>query len=382
VQTIALYAHIPFCVAKCSYCSFNSYAGLEGLHYAYVQALCTEIARSSGSSAGYKARSIYLGGGTPTVLGVGLLGRVLHACADCYPLLPGAEISIEANPGTVDSADLSELRSLGVNRLSLGVQSFDEEMLALLGRIHTGQQARDTFLLARDEGFKSINLDLIYGLPGQDLQQWLDDLSTAINLRPDHLSLYCLSLEEGTPLARSVAAGDVPALDTDLGAVMYERTEARLGEAGYVHYEISNWALAGHECQHNQSYWRNLPYLGFGAGAHSFDGGGRFWNVGRPEEYVRRMEWGEDPVAGRESIDRATEMSETLIMGLRLCRGVLFIEFEERFGIPLGELFSRQIGDLVRLGLLDVDAHGVRLTTRGRLLGNEVFERFLPEAGD
>jgi len=380
VDIIAVYAHIPFCAAKCNYCSFNSYAGLEALHHEYVQALCTEVARSPRSRGAFSAGSIYVGGGTPTVLEVGLLGRVLQTCTRCYPLLPGAEITVEANPGTVNPAYLSQLRSLGVNRLSLGVQSFAQPMLALLGRIHTGQQARDTFLLARDQAFDTINLDLIYGLPGQGLLQWLEDLSTAIELRPEHLSLYCLSLDEGTALARSVAAGDLPEPDADLAAAMYELAEARLEEAQYVHYEISNWALPGHECRHNLSYWRNVPYLGFGAGAHSFDGQGRSWNVARPDEYIGRLDVGESPVTGRETIDRAREMSETLIMGLRLCNGVLFVEFEERFGLPLREVYGSQIGDLVQLGLLDVDAHGVRLTNRGRLLGNEVFERFLPEA--
>lgn len=382
MDTIALYAHIPFCAAKCNYCSFNSYAGLEALHRDYLQALCTEVARSSEVARGHRAGSIYVGGGTPTVLDVGLLGQVLLACTRSYSLLPGAEITVEANPGTVDRVYLSELRSLGVNRLSLGVQSFAEPMLALLGRIHTGRQATDTFLLARDQAFDSINLDLIYGLPGQGLSQWLDDLGTAIELGPDHLSLYCLSLDEGTALARSAAAGDLPEQDADLAAAMYERAEARLDEAGYVHYEISNWALPGHDCRHNLSCWQNLPYLGFGAGAHSFDGQARFWNVSRPDEYVGRVERGESPVAGREPIDQAAEMSETLILGLRLCRGVHFVEFEERFGVPLGKVFGRQIRDLAHLGLLDVDAHRVRLTNRGRLLGNEVFEYFLPEAGD
>ncbi len=380
METIALYIHIPFCVAKCAYCAFNSYAGLEDLYQRYVRALQTEVARSAGSAAESGARSIYIGGGTPTVLATDLLRETIKTCEENYPLLTKAEITIEANPGTVAAAYLSELRSFGVNRLSLGVQSFQEGMLSMLGRIHTARQARDAFNLARDAGFESISLDLVYGLPTQELPHWLDDLSRAIDLGPDHLSLYSLSLEEGTPLARLVSAGGLPAPDSDLAALMYERAEGRLKEAGYVHYEISNWALAGHQCQHNLTYWQNLPYLGFGAGAHSFNGEYRYWNVARPEDYVRRVERGEDAVAGREHLDQATEMSETIILGLRLHRGVVFVEFEERFDVSVGEQFGEQISDLVRLELLDVDAKGVRLTARGRLLGNEVFERFLPGA--
>jgi oxygen-independent coproporphyrinogen-3 oxidase len=253
--------------------------------------------------------------------------------------------------------------------------------LALLGRVHSAEEARATYHQARDAGLENINLDFIYGLPTQDLRHWEMDLSKAIGLRPEHLSLYCLSVERNTALARRISSGELPSLDPDLAATMYELAEARLAKAGYVHYEISNWALAGRECQHNMTYWRNQPYLGIGAGAHSFDGRFRYYNVLAPEDYIRLVRAGQDPAVERSEIDRLTEMSETMIMGLRLTRGVSFEAFEERFGLSLVEVYGVQIRRLMELGLLDANGSSLRLTVRGRLLGNEVFERFLPPGG-
>jgi len=306
------------------------------------------------------------------------LGRILTACAEQFAVVGDAEITIEANPGTVESSHLSDLRALGVNRLSLGVQSFDDKLLGLLGRLHNAARAAETYHQARKAGFDNINLDLIYGLPTQSLSQWETDLSTAVVLRPEHLSLYCLSVEQGTTLARLIAGGELSSPDPDLAAAMYERAEDLLADAGYVHYEISNWALSGRECQHNTTYWFNRPYLGFGAGAHSYSGRFRYHNVLSPQEYVQRVESRQEIVGGREEIDRATELSETMIMGLRLCRGVSFSEFEERFDVSFVQIYGDQMREMIELGLLDVNGSGVRLTPRGRLLGNDVFERFLP----
>lgn len=378
MKKAAIYVHIPFCLAKCRYCTFNSYAGLHHLHERYVGALVREIAESARTEAPLRASSVYLGGGTPTVLSTNLLGRILTACAEQFAVVGDAEITIEANPGTVESSHLSDLRALGVNRLSVGVQSFDDKLLGLLGRAHDAARAAETFHQARKAGLDNINLDLIYGLPTQSLSQWEKDLSTAVDLKPEHLSLYCLSVEQGTPLARLIAGGELPSPDPDLAAAMYERAEDLLADAGYVHYEISNWALSGRECQHNTTYWLNRPYLGFGAGAHSYSGRFRYHNVLSPQEYVRRVEGRQEIVAGREEIDRVTELSETMIMGLRLCRGVSFTEFEERFDVSFVQIYGDQMREMIELGLLDVNGSGVRLTPRGRLLGNDVFERFLP----
>jgi oxygen-independent coproporphyrinogen-3 oxidase len=377
-----VYVHIPFCVAKCSYCTFNSYAGLQHLHRKYIDALVTEINLWARGGPTVQASSVYLGGGTPSSVSVELLGTILSTCRESLNPPPGAEISIEANPGTVSAESLSALRAQGVNRLSLGAQSFDDSTLRLLGRIHTATDVKRAYDLARRAGFRNLNLDLIYGLPEQTLEGWKADLSKAVELRPEHLSLYCLSVEEGTPLAESISQGQLPPPDSDLAADMYVYAEERLAEAGYEHYEISNWALAGRECQHNITYWRNLPYVGFGAGAHSFYAGARCYNSSSPEEYVRRVMDGQEPQAGTERIDETMEMSETMILGLRMCEGVIFRDFQDRFGVSVIQTYGQQIAELIDLGLLDASASAIRLTARGRLLGNEVFERFLPPGED
>lgn len=379
MNSASIYIHIPFCVSKCNYCGFNSYAGLGHLHEAYVEALEKEMAIAGGGEGARRAATVYLGGGTPTTLSVDLLARTIRACGEQFDLLEGSEISIEANPGTVDAADLSALRRLGVERLSLGAQSFADQILRLLGRVHTAGETRETYYLARRSGFENINLDLIYSLPTQTLAQWQADLSEAIALQPEHLSLYCLSVEQDTRLERMISTGELPSPDPDLAAAMYSWAEETLHEAGYEHYEISNWAKPGYRCQHNISYWRNRPYLGFGAGAHSFCHKRRYHNVASPERYLRLIMAGQSAVAGWEEIDGWLEMSETMIMGLRLAEGLTFTEFEERFGESLAATYGDQIRELVSQGLLDVNGTGVRLTARGRLLGNEVFERFLAE---
>ncbi len=382
MNTAALYVHIPFCETKCTYCAFDSYPGLSHLYRTYVDALRSEMARTGRELGRVRASSLYLGGGTPTTLSAGLLRQVLGACREYLGLSEGLEITSEANPGTVDAPYLSSLKQMGINRLSLGVQTFDDGLLRVLGRAHSAAVVQETYHLARQAGLTNINLDLIYGLPGQDLAGWKSDLSSAADLGPDHLSLYCLSLHQGTPLADSIAQGELPSPDPDLAAEMYEHAEKVLAGAGYVQYEISNWALPGCECRHNLTYWRNRPYLGFGAGAHSFSGGTRYYNVSSPETYVQRIARGETPVASAEQIDRATEIGETMIMGLRLCEGVAFQDFERRFGLPLAQVYGAQIRETIELGLLEENENGIRLTARGRLLGNEVFERFLsPEAG-
>jgi oxygen-independent coproporphyrinogen-3 oxidase len=382
MNRVGVYVHIPFCVAKCNYCAFNSYAGLEHLHADYVEAVKREIREWVRGREPALASSVYLGGGTPSAISTELLGMILQACRESFAAAADTEISVEANPGTVSSTSLSALRGQGVNRLSLGAQSFDDRVLETLGRIHTAADVKRGYESARHAGFQNVNLDLIYGIPEQTLEGWQRDLSVAIELEPEHLSLYCLTVEEGTPLAKSISRGEVPSPDPDLAAEMYTCAEERLAEAGYVHYEISNWAVGGRECQHNVTYWRNLPYLGFGAGAHSFDGRCRYCNVASPEEYVQRVAGGRDVIADRDEIDETLEMSDTMIMGLRMCQGVSFNNFEERFGVSAIQVYGDQIRELIGLGLLDAHASVIRLTTRGRLLGNEVFECFLPSTAD
>ncbi len=338
----------------------------------YVEALVKEI-RSWVRSG--KVDTIYLGGGTPTILDVEQLGNILEACGRAFDVASDAEITIEANPGTITGPFLLQLRALGVNRLSLGVQSFDDRRLNELGRRHSATEAIEAFGLARN-AFDNVNIDLLYALPGQTLEEWQQVLEKALELKPDHMSLYPLTVEEGTPLAQEVALGNVMRPDPDLAAEMFLLAEEMLGD--YDHYEISNWAISGKRCRHNLTYWKSLPYLGFGAGAHSYFERRRFSNLLSPIEYVQRLEGMDSPASQEEYIDEALEMAETIILGLRLSDGVSLMEFANRFGRDAVSLYGDEIGELVSLGLLFNDGSTIRLTNRGRLLGNQVFLRFLP----
>jgi oxygen-independent coproporphyrinogen-3 oxidase len=382
----ALYLHIPFCSKRCPYCDFNTYAGLEDQFEAYTVALCREIRQAGEARARPAVRSIFIGGGTPTVLEPELLGRILEACREAFAVASDAEITSEANPGTVDQERFAALRALGVNRLSIGVQSFDDAELQWLGRIHDAVEAERSFKAARTVGFDNINLDFMFGLPDQQPETWARTLARALELDPEHLSLYSLIVEDGTPLADRVRRGAVAEPDDDLAADLYGYAMEALAAAGFDQYEISNWGRAGRECRHNLVYWRNEPYLGFGAGAHSFEfssdapeGGRRWWNVRPVSAYIKRMRSGPEAREGEEIINPSLAMGETMMVGLRLVKeGVKDDRFRARFGLGLADVFGATIERLVADGLLEGMAEGVRLTPRGRLLGNQVFAAFLP----
>ncbi len=337
------------------------------------------------------AKTLYFGGGTPSLVPVAHIEKIMRAAADAFSFIANPEITLEANPGTVDFEKLRSLREFGINRLSLGVQSFDDAIVRRLNRGHTVSEALETYELARRAGFENINLDFIYGLPLQTLEDWRATLERALALAPEHLSLYALKVEEGTGLEHQIRRGKYPMPDDDLAADMYEMAEHVLDGAGYDHYEISNWArrdLAGRTdaacnvsaaSRHNLTYWQDEPYLGFGAGAHSYFGGARYWNVLSPLEYIQRIGRGDSVVAGREEIGRELEMAETVILGLRLREGVAFEHFQERFGEDLRVKYARPLQETHDLGLVDISEERVWLTPRGRLLSNQVFWRLLPE---
>ena len=276
---------------------------------------------------------------------------------------------------------LASLRSLGANRLSLGVQSFIDDELQLLGRIHSTSDAILACKTARNAGFDNLSLDLLYGLPGQSLSSWQLSLEKALTLRPEHLSLYGLTIEDGTPLASAISRGQLPLPDPDLAADMYELAQDMLAGAGYTHYEISNWASSPESiCRHNTVYWRNEPYLGLGAGAHSWMQGRRWSNLCRPEEYICSVQSAQHPTAMQEEIDPALEMGETMMLGLRLLsEGVSFARFQERFGQDLRVRFADELQRLEDLGLIEVSSERVVLSRRGYLLGNQVFLHFIGE---
>jgi oxygen-independent coproporphyrinogen III oxidase len=382
---LALYVHIPFCAVRCHYCDFNTYARLERLYEPFTTALVHEI-RQAGAARGRPAvRTLFIGGGTPTVLPLPLLSQVIQACREAFDVSPDAEITSEANPGTADADTFERLRGLGINRLSMGVQSFNDAELQWLGRIHGADEAERAFEAARSVGFDNINLDFMFGLPGQTSTSWEMTLSRALRLAPEHLSLYSLTVETGTPLALQVDRGLAQAPDDDVAAELYALANGLLTGAGYMQYEISNYARPDHECRHNLVYWHHEPYIGFGPGAHSFDwlaptgdAGRRWWNVRPVPEYVQRLESGRTPERAGEKIDRRAAMGELMMLGLRLVgEGVSDARFRTRFGIPLADVFEKEIERLVTRGLLEATSTGLCLTAQGRLLGNQVFAEFL-----
>jgi oxygen-independent coproporphyrinogen-3 oxidase len=408
-RRLSLYVHIPFCIAKCGYCDFNSYAGQESLIPAYAQALLREAEMWSAACPGWRAETLFFGGGTPSLMPLAELERVLEGLRRHLGLTPDAEVTLEANPGTVDKPYLSRLREMGVNRLSLGVQSFRDDELAFLSRIHSAEEARSAYQAARSAGFDNVSLDLIFGLPGQTADRWLGSLEEAIGLAPEHLSLYPLTIEEGTPLARDVASGRTPAPDPDLQADLYVRAGERLAAAGYEQYEISNWARPGRCCRHNLTYWRNGFWLGLGAGAHSHLPGNwepgtgnqepgirdrcyRFAAEVSPRQYIELVNetWKQLSQEGTLTVDEmrqvtfreeagpSLELSDTLVLGLRLSEGVSLRELRRRFGQDALESHAAAFEEAISLGLLERADGRLRLTDRGRLLANEVFVRLLP----
>ncbi len=377
-QEISIYLHLPFCRRKCAYCAFTSYAGREALVPAYARALTAEMARRAG---GETVKTLFLGGGTPSLFPADTLSEIINGVRAHWTLSADAEISLEANPGDLDGAYLSALRTAGINRLSLGVQSFADRELELLGRRHNAAQAADAFALARRAGFNNINLDLIYGLPGQSVGNFEDSLARALELQPEHISIYALSLEDGTPLAARVDRGELPTPDADTAADQYQRAAELLAAGDYAQYEISNWARPGRECRHNLCYWLNQPYLGLGVAAHSSHGGRRYANTDDPDAYLAALAaGGPPPLALDETIDADLELAETLILGLRLNRGVAPDDIRARFSIDLYSRYGAATDEVAGLGLLQRGADRWRLTPRGRFLSNEVFWRLLPDA--
>jgi oxygen-independent coproporphyrinogen-3 oxidase len=355
----------------------------------YSDTLLKDASLWTAAVRGRAVESVFFGGGTPSLAPVDEMAKMLEGLRSRFELLEDAEISLEANPGSLSTEYLRGLRAAGFNRLSIGVQSFDDDELKQLDRIHSGDQAREAYASARAAGFENVNLDLIYGLPEQPMESWRRSLEEALALDPEHLSLYALTVEEGTPLARDVARGRVPAPDADAQAEQYEWTEARLARAGYEHYEISNWARPGRRCRHNLIYWQNREYLGLGAGAHSFLNGVRFSTVLLPNRYeelvtesfaARASGSGEmRHIAGAESITPELSMADTLILGLRLNDGVDTAAFAARYGRPIEDAYGNVLGEFIGYGLLERAGDRVRLTARGRLLSNELFQRLLPQ---
>jgi oxygen-independent coproporphyrinogen-3 oxidase len=379
---LGIYVHIPFCAHICPYCDFNTYSGQETLIPRYVDAVTREITWHGERRAGRAACTVFLGGGTPSLLSAAQVKRIVGACVDAFPFESDPEISIECNPNSVDEAYFAALLEAGVNRLSLGVQTTSRRGLRVLGRQHEARDAEQALFAARRAGFENVSLDLIFGWPGQSLEGWRNDLETVIGwggCGPDHLSLYSLIVEPGTPMADAVERGILAVLDDDATADLYEAAIAFLGGAGFVHYEVANWARTERlMSRHNAIYWRSGDYLGIGAGAHGTVGGRRAMNHLLPRTYIAAVERGEEPASNVEAIDRRTQMGETMMLGLRLIReGVGEAAFQARYGVSLDEAFGDTIRELVAIGMLERTESGVRLTPRGLMLANDVCARFV-----
>jgi oxygen-independent coproporphyrinogen-3 oxidase len=383
LSSIGLYIHFPFCLSKCAYCDFAS-APIDasgGMPAArrYIDALDIELDLRAASAElhGAALDSVYFGGGTPTVLPTEWLAEMMSRIALRFRLTEGTERTVEANPGTVDEVKVRALLAAGVNRISLGVQSFSDDILRLLGRCHTAQDAEDAIAAARAAGCRNLNIDLIYGVPTQSVESWRDTLQRALAARPEHISAYGLSVEDGTPLAAVIESGELADLDQDLYGDMYQTARDALRGAGYVHYEISNFALSGFECRHNRKYWAADEYLGLGVSAHSYRRGVRWNNCRDAVVYANMLEAGVLPVARAERLSARAHLGEVLILGLRRAEGVSEAQIAERCGAAPGEVFAEEIRDLSQRGLLIAGNGRLRVPQEAWLVSNEVLSYFV-----
>lgn len=372
-MTSSLYIHIPFCASKCSYCSFNSYAGLEALQGRYVECLCAEMVNMASWGHVECLRTVFLGGGTPSVLPENLFREILRTCLRCFPAREDVEISMEINPGTVDIEKLSCLHAAGVNRFSFGVQSFNDDELRRIGRIHTAKEAVMAVSMAGKAGYGNVSLDLMYGLPAQTPVSWHNSLERAISLGVKHLSLYQLTVEEGTQLHQMVEEGRIRLPGEGELAAMDDISRKLTAAGDLLQYEISNYAQRGYQCRHNITYWENNEYLGCGAGAVSCIGGSRKRNVADPVRYCELIEAGRSVVIEEETLEAEASFRETVIMGLRMNRGVTVSALIERFGIDPVEYYGETLRKLQNDGLVAQSDQVVALTDRGRAFANLVM---------
>jgi oxygen-independent coproporphyrinogen III oxidase len=402
----SIYIHIPFCKHRCAYCDFNTYAGQESLIPAYVEALIKEIefiGKQLPLTNYQSTQTIFFGGGTPSLLSGTQFASVMSALSSAFNISADAEVTIEANPGTISPEKLESIRKAGINRISFGVQSSNTEELRMLEREHDFFTVIEAVSTARKAGFNNLNLDLIYALPEQTLESWQTTVKRVLELEPEHISAYALTLEHGTPFGKWADKGILPLPDPDLAADMYEWTMDYLQQSGYAQYEISNWAKTNSEfrnqnsefmCKHNIQYWRSLPYLGLGAGAHGYAGGYRYSNALRIKTYIDRLTNYQLPITNypltpatvnQHKQTLKDDISDYMINNLRLVEaGIAESDFRLRFGSGLLDVFPREIAELIKSGLLEKKTSEVfetsdvyRLTRRGRLLGNQVFLRFV-----
>ncbi len=376
-KRIGLYVHIPYCRQKCSYCDFNSYASMEGTVPEYFNALNNEISSYSDMLQGFTVKTVFMGGGTPSYVDSKYIHQLMSSLNRHMNIEGDAEISIETNPGTLTEKKLSVYREAGINRLSIGLQAWQNSLLKYLGRIHNIEDFITNYKLALKAGFNNINVDLIFGIPGQSIKDWTDTIDNISQLDITHLSCYSLKIEEGTPFGLQLEKGKLKAVEDELDREMYWLAIEKLRNNGFKQYEISNFAREGYECRHNLVYWNAEEYVGFGAGAHSYFNKKRFNNVGDIHRYSSLINNNESTIENVQAIDEQDSMSEYMILRLRLVEGVLSKDFEQRFGVALSTKYSKQIERLVSSGLADFNGNKLRLTQKGLDLANQAFVEFI-----
>jgi len=378
-----IYLHIPFCEHKCIYCDFYSLENTRHID-TFLSALTREIGMY-GARGDETIETVFLGGGTPSLLTAAQLELLLSTLNKYFSISSDAEVTLETNPGTVDAQRLSDFRSVGINRLSVGIQSFHDDDLRFLTRIHSSDQAVDCVRSARKAGFQNISVDLIFALPGQTVERWASNVQSALQLETQHISAYSLIVEPGTPLARMVASRQVSPLPNESDAELYEMTMDMLGTAGFEHYEVSNYAMPGFRSRHNANYWNHTNYIGFGPSAHSYWNqtpvrAERWWNVRNLKAYLEKLSGGDSPIMGREQLGSAELLEEAVMLGLR-CDGIDLRRFKERFGCDLGDDAGDLIAEYRSKGLVLPERGVLRLTDRGYLLCDAVVESVLAQLG-
>lgn len=375
MKDLSLYFHIPFCKLKCNYCDFNSYGNKEDIQEEYILCLIKEFKKRLELINKYNINTVFIGGGTPTYLNSYCLEMLLSSIKK--NISTQIEFTCEANPGTLDIEKLNILKRYGVNRLSIGLQSFDDDILKFLGRIHTSYEFTKNYFAAREVGFNNINIDLIFSIPGQSNESFINTIKEVVELKPEHISCYSLIIEEGTKFYNMVKNNTIKEVDDNTDREMYYSAVDLFGKYNYKQYEISNFAKTGFECMHNITYWSCREYIGIGAGAHSYIDNLRFSNEKIPEKYMSEIKLDKLPIATEEILSLDDKISEFMFMGLRMIKGIDIKEFKYRFNIDVTELYKKQIKKLIEQKLIIVDDKRIYLTKKGIDLSNIVFLEFL-----
>ncbi|MBK8314955.1 MAG: radical SAM family heme chaperone HemW [Acidobacteria bacterium] len=379
-EPAGIYLHIPFCATRCHYCNFATGGYEPELARRYVAAMTKEISDAGGGKSDAEkipADTIYFGGGTPTTLSIEQLKSIIETCRLHFDIADDTEVTAEANPGSVSQEYLERLREIGVNRLSFGVQSFDDGELQMIGRTHSAAEAREAVGMARSAGFDNISIDLIAGLPEQKVETWSRNLEESFALEPDHISVYLLELYKDAPLHHRIERGELRAIDDEKAVEMYFELMDEAEKHGFDHYEISNWGRPGHYSRHNLKYWAGAPYQAFGVSAAGYDGLSRWSNTRNIHEYLEKIEREESPVAERIQLDDDDRQSESLFLNLRLKNGVDLKQHLTRFGVDVRQRYRDELERLLDAGLIEINADRMAITRKGKVLANEVFAAFV-----